>query len=98
MTLYQFILLAMTTAAHIYMDEMDSKAYAMSSTSTRDRGPNLACHAHMVKDISCVRANTIATYFEVNRLVSHSMAEFRVQKPAGRHKVSIDEYLARPFT
>ena len=76
----------MATAASGYIDEMSCKARDMSS-SNRGRTDGLACHAHMVKDVTCLRVNTIPTYFEANRIVSHSLQEYGIQKPGGRHKV-----------
>lgn len=85
----------MQNAASVYIDEVQEKAYTMSSCANSEEWRNepMHCYACVVENQLCTRVNTIQSFQEANRLLPHNLVEFDVQKSSSssissRNKVS----------
>ena len=76
-----FFTQAMQSAAGAYTDEVEEKAYRMSSHAGSEQWgcETIRCHAFVVEDQLCTRVNTIQAFQEANRLIPHNLAEFDLQ-------------------
>lgn len=82
---------AMDNAAAAYADEMQEKAYRMSSCGKWHE--TMRCHACVIENQLCTRVNTIPSFQEANRLLPHNLAEFDLHKLGNfiRSKVCVFE-------
>lgn len=92
---------AMRSAANVYVDEMQEKAYQMSCAN-KEWTQTMRCHACVVENQLCTRVNTIQCFQEANRQLPHKVAEFGLQLTSGsttsRNKVCSQPLQARLYT
>lgn len=86
----------MKSSADVYVDEVQEKAYTMSSCGNSEQWwtQTMRCHACVIEDGICTRVNTIQSFQEANRLLPHKLAECGFQRTTGsitsRSKVNLD--------
>ena len=75
----------MKVAASAYVDEVQEKAFEMSSCGTGEDWwhETMRCHACVIDSSVCVRVNTIPSFQEANRLIPHHLADFQLQNLNG---------------
>ena len=88
----------MRSAANAYADEIQEKAYKMSSCANSEQwwAQTMHCHACVIENHLCTRVNTIQSFKEANRVLPHKLVEFGLQKSASgsnRSKVCATVYL-----
>ncbi len=72
----------MTVAASAYVDEVQEKAFELSSCGNGEDWWHqiMRCHACVVESPVCVRVNTISSFQEANRLIPHHLPDFQLQR------------------
>jgi hypothetical protein len=73
----------MNSAADVYLDELQEKAYRMSCANSEQWIQTMRCHACVVENQLCVRVNTIQSFQEANRLLPHKLADFGLPVTSG---------------
>lgn len=69
----------------MYVDEMQAKAYKMSSCGNSEQWwtQTMRCHACVTEEHLCTRVNTVQSFQEANRMLPHKLTEFGFQRIAG---------------
>lgn len=81
----------MQSAAELYIDKIQEKGYKMSSCAHSEQWwtQTMRCHACVIENQLCTRVNTIHAFQEANRLLSHNLADFGLQKISSKSKVCV---------